>query len=220
MNLRVLIVEDHPCMATLYQQLLNEEGSQYNADIKVATDFESAHKLVSDPSPLIDFDLAIVDLNIPTEDIVNLPDGGNIAAAIRKFLPRCKVIIITSYVTIFKLTDIKHRVRPEGFITKSDFKYPDLMDACNEVLQGGEYESPTVKNAVKALFNNGLYLDHYNQKIILLLSQGIKTKNMPKMLGLSVSAIDKRKIAIKNYFEIENGGDEEIVAAARARKFI
>lgn len=220
MNLRVLIVEDHPSMATLYQQLFNDKDSGYKADIKVATDCRSAYQLITDPSPLIDFDLAIVDLNIPGDEFHNLNDGEDISLSIRKHLPRCKIIIITSYATIFKLSAIKQKIQPEGFITKSDFNYPDLIKACNEILGGGEYISPTIKTAMKSLFKDGQYLDSYNQKIILLLSQGIKTKNMPKLLGLSVSTIDKRKISIKHYFDIENGGDEEIIAAARARKFI
>lgn len=220
MNLRVLIVEDHPSMATLYKQLFNDKDSGYQADIKVATDCRSAFQYITDPSPLIDFDLAIVDLNIPGDEFHKLNDGEDIAMEIRKHLPRCKIIIITSYATIFKLSAIKQKIRPEGFLTKSDFNYPDLIAACDEVLGGGEYKSPTINTAMRALFKDGQYLDSYNQKIILLLSQGVKTKNMPKILGLSVSAIDKRKIAIKSYFDIEKGGDEEIIAAARARNFI
>lgn len=220
MNLRVLLVEDHPCMITLYKQLLNDNDVGYTPDIKVATDCRSAFKLISDPNPLIDFDIAIIDLSIPRDEVNNLNDGEDIAVAVRKYLPHCKTIVITSYATVFKLSAIKNMIRPEGLITKSDFNYPDLIAACTTVLDGYEYKSSTVANALKALFKNGMYLDSYNQKIIMLLSQGVKTKNMPKVLGLSVSAIDKRKIAIKLYFDIEHGGDEEIIAAAKAHNFI
>lgn len=54
----------------------------------------------------------------------------------------------------------------------------------------------------------------------MLLSQGIQTKNLPDYLNLSKSAIDKRKVIIKEFFDIEKGNDEDILREARKQGFI
>ena len=63
-------------------------------------------------------------------------------------------------------------------------------------------------------------MDNYNRQILLLLSQGIKTKNLPDLLHLSKSAIDKRKAIIKQIFGIDKGTDEDILKEARRQGLI
>jgi DNA-binding NarL/FixJ family response regulator len=58
-------------------------------------------------------------------------------------------------------------------------------------------------------------LDTTNRKIIELLAQGIKTKNLPEHLHLSQSAIEKRKATIKDALGIDKGTDEDILKALR-----
>lgn len=70
------------------------------------------------------------------------------------------------------------------------------------------------------LQNTVKVLDSYNRQIIMLLSQGIQTKNLPDYLHLSKSAIDKRKVVIKEFFDIEKGNDEDILREARKQGFI
>jgi hypothetical protein len=87
-------------------------------------------------------------------------------------------------------------------------------------VRGENYYSKTIHKLNKEANSNRKILDHYNQKIILLLSQGIKTKNLHEHLHLSVSAIDKRKVSIKIFFGIEKGTDEDIIREARKQGFI
>lgn len=65
-----------------------------------------------------------------------------------------------------------------------------------------------------------VYLDTTNRRIISLLAKGIKTKNLPIHLNLSISAIDKRKAQIKEIFNIEKGTDEDILREAKKNDFI
>ena len=63
-------------------------------------------------------------------------------------------------------------------------------------------------------------LDSYNRQIIILLSQGVKTKNFHEHINLSTSAIEKRKAVIKDYFGIIKGSDEDILREARKQGLI
>ncbi len=220
MKVRILIVEDHPSVSVMYQEIFNRSDCGYKTEFTTAHDCQSAYNIITDPSPLIDFDVVLLDLSLPDYLEHNIADGEDLAALIRRYLPHAKIIILTSHSTIFKIHNIDKKINPEGLLMKSDFSHSDLVSACTEVLRGDSYKSVTVKKIIKDMFKDGLYFDTYNQKIIYLLSKGVRTKNMPKILGLSVSTIDKRKNTIKGYFNIEKGGDEAIVAAAKKRNFI
>lgn len=54
-------------------------------------------------------------------------------------------------------------------------------------------------------------LDEYDFKILLLLKDGIKTKNLPEYIPLSLGTINHRKANLKIVFNIESGDDCEIV---------
>ena len=220
MKARVLIVEDHPSVSGMYQSAFNESDCGYKLEFTTANNCESAYKIITDPNPLVDFEVVFLDLSLPEYLDGNINDGEDLAILIRKKLPHAKIIILTSHSGIFKIHNIDKKINPEGFLMKCDFKLEDLVMACTDVLNGGIYRSVTVQKFIKDMFQNGIYFDIYNQKIIYLLSQGIRTKNMPSILGLSVSTIDKRKTIIKSHFNIETGGDEAIVAAAKLRQYI
>jgi len=63
-------------------------------------------------------------------------------------------------------------------------------------------------------------MDNYNRQILLLLSQGVKTKSIPDLLNLSISAINKRKAILKQIFGIDKGTDEDILKEARKQGYL
>jgi DNA-binding NarL/FixJ family response regulator len=113
------------------------------------------------------------------------------------------------------LLDIQSKCNPEGLLVKSDFLASHLLEAFDTVYNGGKYYSATVQQIMKEAKTVPKILDSYNRQILTLLSKGIKTKNMPEHLNLSKSAIDKRKVLLKQFFGIEKGTDEDILREAR-----
>ena len=103
---------------------------------------------------------------------------------------------------------------------KSDFSAQELLNAFNQIMTGDKYKSRTVQQNINELMANEFLLDDYYQQIITLLAQGIKTKNMPEYIGITLSAIDKRKAHIKEFFNIEKGSDEDIIKEAKKRGLI
>ena len=63
-------------------------------------------------------------------------------------------------------------------------------------------------------------LDQVNKKIIYYLAKGIKTKDLPTRVHLSLNAIEKRKAEIINIFGLEKASVAEILKEAKNRGFI
>ncbi len=64
------------------------------------------------------------------------------------------------------------------------------------------------------------YLDTIDRQIITLLSKGLRNKTIASELGLSDSAVEKRKVKIKDYLNIYKGNDEDIITECRKLGFI
>jgi two-component system response regulator NreC len=212
-KLSILIIDDHHLMIEGYKSILKYH-LKYTFEITTANSCEEAHNIITKKSPT-QFDVIFLDWILPPFDKEKINNGGDLVRHIRKFHPMSKTVILTSHVDAFTLYNIVKEFNPSGIMVKSDFTATDFLSALDCVLEENLYYSQTVKQSIKNLNSRELYLDHYNRQIILLLSKGIKTKNLPDYLPLSISAIDKRKSIIKDYFLIEKGNDEDIIREAR-----
>ncbi|HEU0136565.1 MAG TPA: response regulator [Flavobacterium sp.] len=220
MKVRLLIIEDHPAMIAGYESILSLNTSGYNFEIITAHDCEGAYKIISNPQPTTHFDIIFLDIILPAFLEKNIQSGQDIAKLARFHTPNSKIIMLTSHTEAFVLYQIVKSINPEGLLVKSDFTPAGLLHAFEEIMDGQIYHSETVRKSFKELLKSETYFDSHNRQIISLLSQGIKTKNMPAYLGLSISAIDKRKAVIKSFFGIDKGSDEDIIKAAKKSGFV
>ena len=207
-DLKILIVDDHQLMIDGYLSILQKLN--YKLEVMTAHTFEEAKKRLD---ANIRFDLILLDRSLPSAK--NRSNGDDLALLARQVLPDAKILMLTSHSEAFILYNIVHKVKPDALLVKCDFDGSELLDAVEKVLGGGIYKSWTVQKVLKNITSRNGYLDNYNRQIIMLLAQGIKTKNLSEHLPLSSSAIDKRKVLIKHYLEIEKGNDEDIIRVAR-----
>jgi DNA-binding NarL/FixJ family response regulator len=212
MKVKILIIDDHPSMIEGYKVILSLNDFGYEVEVTPAYNCEMAlHQI----EPNCNFDIAFVDFNLPAFESRNLNSGIDLAKIIRKVNPNVKIVFLTSHSESIVLYDIITSVNPEGLLVKSDFTADELLVAFDKIIKGDVYRSATVKNNVKELLSNKVYLDDYNRQIISLLSKGIKTKSMPNYINLSMSSIEKRKANIRTFLGIEGGNDEDIINAAK-----
>ena len=212
MKVKILIVDDHPSMIEGYKVILSYNDFGYEINCVSAFNAESACHILENE---IDFDIVFLDYNIPSCEKMHIYNGLDLAKFIQKKYPYTKIVFLTSHSESIILFDMITSVNPEGVLVKSDFTADELLTAFDTIMQGNVYRSCTVESNVKELLANKIYLDEYNRQIISLLSKGIKTKNIPNYLNLSMSSIEKRKANIRNFLGIEAGNDEEIVRAAK-----
>ncbi len=217
MVVSLLIVDDHPAMIEGYKSILSYNSLGMQFDITTARNCIDGYNMISSN---INFDMIFLDIILPTAEEFKLKSGIDLALFAREKQPSAKIVFLTSHTESFVLYSVIKDVRPEGLLVKSDFTANDLLLAFDRIFQGFNTFSPTVHKSIKDISRKNIYLDSYNRKIISLLANGIKTKNLPQYLNLSISAIDKRKAQIKEYFEIEKGTDEDIIREARNCGFI
>lgn len=217
--LNILIVDDHPTMIEGYKSILSSKYDlKQEVNIYTAHHCQSAHQLIT--SDKHTFDLAIIDMILPPYDQAKLYSGEDLALLLQQKQPSCKIIMSTSHTEAFVLYNLIRHIRPQGVLVKSDYTSDEFILALDQVMLGETYHSATARQSIKEVQIENHYLDSYNRRIISLLAKGIKTKNLPQHLNISISAIDKRKALIKDIFGIQKGNDEDIIREAKSRGLI
>lgn len=164
------------------------------------------------------FDIAIIDYSIPEYPEMKFFSGHDMAAHLRKIMPDCKIVMMTMHKEVEIMNNILVNVNPEGFINKSDCNTDEIAECFKAVLEDRVYYSGTISSYLKRQ-EKGILLDEVDTKIIVLLSKGIRTKNLSKYIPLSDSAIEKRKYKVKKLLDV-TGDDEALIAEARKQGYI
>ncbi|MGV7105964.1 response regulator [Flavobacterium sp. U410] len=220
--LNILMIDDHPSMIEGYKSILSFNNLGYEINVTKAYDCKMAYDIINKTNNLYAFDMAFIDLSLPPYEEQKLFSGQDLALMIKKKFPVIKILILTSHAEAFTLFDIKRHIEPRGLLVKSDFSAEELLKAFESIVQDETYYTKTVEESINELMDerNTIFLDEYNREIIQLLAQGVLTKNMPNYINLGISAIDKRKKQIKEYFLIKGGTDEDIVREAKKQGFV
>lgn len=217
-KLHTLAIDDHAVVLEGYHYMFKNLEHDYD-DLKFvkAHDCQSGYAAINshidDP-----FDIALIDYSLPPFAERNLFSGEDIALVLRHEMPHCKIIMMTMHRQLDIIASILHNVAPEGFINKSDCSTDELITGFKEVLNGNRFYSKTIADYLDRK-RNGIMLDEVDVRIVLLLAKGIKNKNLPNYIPLSVSAIEKRKYKIKRLLGVD-GGDEDLIKEARIQGYI
>ena len=151
------------------------------------------------------YDVCFFDISLPASEDGKYASGEDLALLAKKVMPRAKIVILTMFNESFRIHNIIKEIDPDGFLIKSDLTSMELADAFQQILKSPPYYSSTVNNYLKKTITSEIYVDDINRKILHLLSQGIKTKNLNEYIRLSTSAIEKRKKQLKLLFSVEDG---------------
>lgn len=219
MAIKILFVDDHPSQIMGYKTIL----AYSNHDLEFVTtechNCKDAFTVITQAAPNA-FDLVFLDRSMPPYEEGKVFSGEDLALLVRKHLPNAKIVILTSHAESFIIYDIVKKVNPNGLLIKSDFGGDELLDAFEAILNEETHYSETVRKAIKELLSREDYLDTINRQIIVLLSQGFKTKSIAGEVNLTESAVEKRKAKIRDYFCIDKGNDEDIIREAKKLGFI
>lgn len=222
LKLKILMVDDHPMIIEGYQNTLQAtKTADQELDIETAVDCDSAFQLIQDAADnKTPYDIIFFDISLPPSKNGKITSGEDLAKITRKQLPETKIIILTMFNESFRVHNIIKDINPEGFLIKSDLTSRELADAFQHILNKPPYYSNTVVNFMKASIISNIYIDDINRRILHLLSQGVKTKSLSEHIGLSSSAIEKRKRQLKLLFSVEDGKDETLLKNAKDKGFV
>jgi len=219
-DLHILMIDDHPSMIEGYKSILSFNDLGLRITTTPAYNCESAYNIIDNTPVFKAFDFAFVDLSLPPYLEKNIKSGEDLALLIKNKFPDCKIVILTSHAEAFILDAIQKNIAPNGLLVKSDFTADEFLLAFEKIYNNHFYTSRTVVENIAELHEKSAFLDENNRKLITLLAEGVKTKNLPQRMNLSISAIDKRKAQIKYFFKIEKGSDEDIIREAKKHGLI
>jgi DNA-binding NarL/FixJ family response regulator len=218
LSLKILLVDDHVMITDFYKMALAKLKNC--EEITSTNSLKKAYEFIFNKNRDEIIDLVILDLSMPEYPEKSLNNGEDLAKLIRVKNPETKIIFITGYCNLIRLNSVLHNINPEGIIEKSDVDYNSFIIAFNKIIDGELYKSETIRKTLNNGKLNNVFFDSLNRQIIVLISQGITTKNIPHYLPLTLSAVHKRKSKIKELLQIEHGNDEDIIRESQKKGII
>ena len=159
--------------------------------------------------------LVFLVISLPSFESRNIQNGVDLGALIRQYFPECKIILLTMHSEPVLIQNAIKKINPEGFILKNDINAHSLLTAYLSIMQGQKFYSVTVSKVHDQNTLKKLNFDEIDCQILELISKKIKIKDMPKHLNLSLSAIEKRKAAIKTKILKDKSSNKKIVEEAK-----
>lgn len=221
-TIKILMIDDHPMIIEGYQNtLLFTKKENQNLQIDIANNCDEAIKYMDKSVERgLPYNVLFVDISLPPSTDGLMSSGEDLAEYARKVLPKAKIIILTMFNESFRIHNIIKTIDPEGFLIKSDLTSNELASAFQAVLYNPPFYSGTVNSYIRKTITSDIVIDEKNRKILHLLSQGVKTKNLAAHLDMSLSAVEKRKKQLKDLFLIDDGQDETLLNEARKKGFV
>lgn len=221
-HIKILMIDDHPLIIEGYQntlQFTKRETQELTIDIANNCDqaISYINAAIDDAAP---YDILFIDISLPPSKDGKINSGEDIAMYAREELPLAKLVVLTMFNEPYRIHSIIKTIDPEGFLIKSDLTSNELASAFQAILNNPPFYSGTVNSFLRKTITSDLVIDDKNRRILHLLSQGVKTKNLAAHLDLSLSAVEKRKKHLKQLFLIDDGQDETLLNEAKKKGFI
>ena len=216
----ILIVDDHPFIIDGYKNAITRYNpNQYEYDFSQGKDCETGYKIITN-SETSSFDVAFLDISMPTYEEKGIHSGQDLAKLIMKVMPNCKIILLTMYAELLEIKNIIETINPAGLVIKNDLTFNELLYAFDKVLKDEIYYSHSIIKMANQHENDSDDIDNFDKQILFHISKGTKTKEISQYISISLSAIERRKTILKELFKIEDGSDVDLVREARNKGII
>lgn len=213
----ILIVDDHPFIIEGYKNAITRYSpDQYEFIISQAHDCKSGYELIEDEqSP--EFDIAFLDISMPAYEEKDIFSGEDLAKLILKKIPTCKVVLLTMFTELLKIKTIIRTIKPNGLVIKNDLTFDELLFALDKVMKNDKYYSQSVQKILDQSPHNSIEIDEFDKQILFHLSKGTLIEDMPQYIPISLNAIEKRKLSLKELLKVKSGSDEELLKEAKSK---
>lgn len=219
--LNVLIIEDHPLIINAYENALDQVSANNKniaLAVNTATNCDTAFARIKQAQKINKIDLVFLDIKLPASKDGTIVSGEDLGIKIRALLPDTKIIISTTYNDNYRVNTIFKSVDPDGFLIKNDLNPKELVLAIESVIDDNPYYSKSVIQLMRKQTSNDIFIDSVDRKLLYELSQGAKMSELPNRLSLSIAALERRKRALKDIFNVKT--DRELFRIAEEKGFI
>lgn len=214
-NITILIVDDHQIIIEGYQRIIESISPPHiHFEYESATTCDMAWAKFTSKQ----YDIVLLDLNFPIASDQKITSGEELGHRIRENYPNAHIIVLTGVIEPLQLKSIIKRVDPQGFLLKGETNSREILRCLETVLDGNLYYSPTINRIVRSRFVNELELDEHDRKILEHLSLGVKTKNLPNHVPLSLRSVEARKKKLREIFDASD--DETLLKNAKEAGYL
>ncbi|MFV8371483.1 response regulator [Flavobacterium sp. LB2P74] len=211
----ILIVDDHPFIIEGYKNAITRYNPQeFEFLISQAKDCESAYNIITNPDTIA-FDIAFLDISMPSYEEKGIYNGEDLARLISEYMPGCKIILLTMYTELLKIKTIIKTINPNGLVIKNDLTFDELLFAFDKVIKNEIYYSQSVLKMLAQSEEDSIEIDQFDKEILFHISKGTKLSDIPQYIPITLGAIERRKIKLKELLKIEEGSDIDLVKEAK-----
>jgi DNA-binding NarL/FixJ family response regulator len=119
------------------------------------------------------------------------------------------------YTELLKIKTIIKNINPNGLVIKNDLTFDELLFAFDKVMKNEKYYSESVQKMLNQSQQGTIEIDQFDEQILFHISKGTKTSEMTQYIPISLSAIERRKINLKELLKVEDGSDVDLVREAK-----
>ena len=217
----ILIIEDHPLIIEAYKNALlqiSSKNDKLNFKIDIANDCDTAYYKIKEETIKLNTDVVFLDIKLPASKDGKIISGEDLGIKIRNLLPNVKIIVATTHNDNYRIHNIFKSINPDGFLIKNDLTPEELVLAIEKTINDSCYYSKTVIKLMRKQTSSNFLLDEIDRKILFEISRGSKMSELPKVIPLSIAAIEKRKRVLKEIFNAKN--DRDLIRIGEEKGFI
>ncbi len=224
-TINVLIVDDHPMIIDILKMTLLQLAAakkKLKFQIETACSCENAYLKMEKSKNIEPFDLILLDIGLPPSKKHRLFSGEDVGERARELFKNIKVVVFTSHFCNHKLFNIFKTINPEGFLVKSEINYEDMIKAIYDVICGITYYSKTILQLLRNHMSTDILLDRTDREILYYLSLGLRVKDLPSSVNLSLAGIERRKRHLYDVFNVKTRkkDNRELIQLAREKGFV
>ena len=213
----ILIVDDHPFIIDGYKNAITRyKPDVYEYSFVQGKDCTTGYNIITNPETA-PFDIAFLDISMPAFEEKEIHSGEDLAKLILQKMPHCKIILLTMYTELLKIKTIIRTINPNGLIIKNDLTFDELLFAFDRVMKNDKYYSQSVVKMLNQSTHNSIEIDEFDKQILFHLSKKTPVIEMPQYIPISLNAIEKRKVNLKELLKIKSGSDEELIKEAKSK---
>ena len=210
-TITTLFVDKEPLYIDNYLNNITSFFNKVSINFITASNCEQAYQIITQKNTI---DYLILDVQLEPYKTKKINCGYDLALFFKEKFPKAKIIFVTAINQGHKLNQIITKISPIGILHKCDINTTLLHLVFHKILEECTcYMTQTVNAIVNEYHKQKLIFDAIDLEIVRLLDQGIKTKNLPNYIGITLSAIEKRKTKIKEHILLKRGNDQDLIAA-------
>ncbi|HTZ33174.1 MAG TPA: response regulator transcription factor [Methylomirabilota bacterium] len=194
---RILLADDHTLVAEAFKRLLEPEFEV----VGTVGDGRALLRAAAELKP----DLVLVDLNMP------LLNGLDASEQLKQALPKIKIIVLTMNEDPEIAAETMEKWASGYLLKKSAGS--ELSKAVRDVLRGGRYIAPALREAIEDLDSRDSRPDSTRsltarqREVLQLLAEGHTMKEAAAILNVATRTIAFHKYRIMQDFGLENNSD-------------